>query len=230
MLSRPVGEALWRLPLLAQLQRPRGRSSRWSQPRSRVASSGSGRKSHRAGEHQNADQRTRERTPKDWASLVGLLNERVTGLPRLVGFRIDHVEYGRVVASLPIQPSLLAANGYLHAGSIVTLADTACGYGCYISLPPNRINFATVQLSSQFLGTALSGDLEVEAWLRHAGRTTQVWDAEVRTRATPETRGVVHHPIALFRCTQLLLEAKSGTNEGSDSARDKSAGPSPKFV
>ncbi|KAK4529659.1 hypothetical protein CCYA_CCYA02G0516 [Cyanidiococcus yangmingshanensis] len=179
------------------------------QSRYGVASTARGRQSPEQAAHSRREQRKQEHSERDWGSLLALLNERITGLPQLLGFRVDHVEHGRLVASLPIKPSLLAGNGYLHAGTVVTLADTACGYGCYVSLPPERVNFATVQLSSQFLGTALNGELEVEAWLRHAGKSTQVWDAEVRSRATSQPSRTAQ-TIALFRCTQLLLEAKSG--------------------
>jgi 1,4-dihydroxy-2-naphthoyl-CoA hydrolase len=103
---------------------------------------------------------------------------------------------GRVVLSLPVRPDLLAPNGYLHAGAVVALADTACGYGCFVSLPEGGTGFTTVELKTNFLGTAREGTLDCEALRVHGGRTTQVWDATVRSDAKT---------IALFRCTQLIL-------------------------
>jgi uncharacterized protein (TIGR00369 family) len=91
---------------------------------------------------------------------------------------------------------LLAPNGYLHAGAIVALADTACGYGCFAFLPEGGTGFTTIELKTNFLGTAREGTLECEALRVHGGRTTQVWDATVRREAKT---------IALFRCTQLIL-------------------------
>jgi uncharacterized protein (TIGR00369 family) len=91
----------------------------------------------------------------------------------------------------------MAPNGYLHAGTVVTLADSACGYGCIMSLPDGATGFTTIELKSNFLATALKGTLYVEAKRVHAGRTTQVWDATV-TNEESKT-------IALFRCTQLVL-------------------------
>jgi 1,4-dihydroxy-2-naphthoyl-CoA hydrolase len=95
-----------------------------------------------------------------------------------------------------VRAELLAPNGYLHAGAVVALADTACGYGCMASLPAGGTGFTTIELKTNFIGTAREGTLECEATCSHAGRTTQIWDAVVRRDATT---------IALFRCTQLVL-------------------------
>jgi 1,4-dihydroxy-2-naphthoyl-CoA hydrolase len=97
----------------------------------------------------------------------------------------------------------LAPNGYLHAATVVALADTACGYGCVMSLPEGAAGFTTLELKTNFIGTTLEGRITCEARLVHGGRTTQVWDAEVKSEATGKT-------IALFRCTQMLLAKPRG--------------------
>jgi len=128
---------------------------------------------------------------------VEALNEISRGrFPEHVGFRVDAVVAGHVVAEIDVEPHHLAPNGYLHAGVVVTLADTACGYGVRTVLPDGAIGFTTIELKANFLGTALKGTLSCEAHLVHGGRTTQVWDATVRQG---------DKTLALFRCTQLLL-------------------------
>jgi 1,4-dihydroxy-2-naphthoyl-CoA hydrolase len=119
-------------------------------------------------------------------------------LPGLVGFRPVTLVEGRLEAELDIRPDLLAPNGYLHAATVIALADTACGYGCIAHLPEGAENFTTIELKSNFLGTAREGRLTCVATPVHLGRTTQVWDAVV----TDAGRG---RTIALFRCTQLIL-------------------------
>lgn len=116
--------------------------------------------------------------------------------PEALGIEVVEVTPGRTRMRLPIRPDHLAPNGYLHAGAVVGLADSACGYGCVASFPEGAVNFATVEVKTNFLGTALEGELDCEAWLVHGGRTTQVWDAEVRDG---------DRTLALFRCTQLIL-------------------------
>jgi uncharacterized protein (TIGR00369 family) len=118
-------------------------------------------------------------------------------LPGLVGFEVTAVEPGRLSARMGVRPELLAPNGYLHAASVIALADTACGYGTIFDLPEGAQNFTTIELKANFLGTAREGVLSCEATRVHGGRTTQVWDAVVRNDAGKA--------IALFRCTQILL-------------------------
>ena len=131
-----------------------------------------------------------------------ILNQRGTGrLPGLVGFRVTAFAEGRIDAELDIRPDLLAPNGYLHAATVIALADTACGYGCIITLPESATGFTTVELKSNFIGTALEGTIATVARAAHLGNSTQIWDAVV-------TRKVDQKTIALFRCTQLVLYAK----------------------
>jgi uncharacterized protein (TIGR00369 family) len=120
--------------------------------------------------------------------------------PGHIGFRVVAVEPGRVEAEFDVAPHHLAPNGYLHAGSIVTLADTACGYGVRTASPDGSTGFTTIELKSNFLGTALEGTVRCVATMVHGGRTTQVWDAIV-------TSG--DRTLALFRCTQLILYPKA---------------------
>ena len=118
-------------------------------------------------------------------------------LPGLLGIEIDELERGRARMRLTLREELLAPNGYLHAATVVGLADSACGYGCIASLPEGAYGFTTVELKTNFLGTALEGTLSCTSELVHGGRTTQVWDATVSNEAGKK--------LALFRCTQLLL-------------------------
>jgi uncharacterized protein (TIGR00369 family) len=126
-------------------------------------------------------------------------NKRGEGfLPGHLGIVVTEVGAGRLRAELQVQPFLIAPNGYLHAGSIVTLADTASGYGCIANLPEGASGFTTIELKSNHLGTARDGVIDCVATALHLGATTHVWDAVVRRRDTDKV-------IALFRCTQLIL-------------------------
>ncbi|MBZ9714550.1 PaaI family thioesterase [Deinococcus multiflagellatus] len=118
-------------------------------------------------------------------------------LPGLIGIRFTQVERERLRSELTVRPELLAPNGFLHAASVVALADTTCGYGTRLLLPEGASGFTTIELKSNHLGTARAGRVTCEARNVHAGRTTQVWDAEVHDEA-----GKL---MALFRCTQAVL-------------------------
>jgi len=126
-------------------------------------------------------------------------NARSTGrLPGLLGIEFLSVTAERVSAQLPIRTDLLAPNGFLHAASVIALADTACGYGSLETMPKGATGFTTIELKSNFLGTAREGAISCEATPQHLGRTTQIWDATV-------THDKTSRIIALFRCTQMIL-------------------------
>ena len=135
-------------------------------------------------------------------SLPEELNKRGTGtLPGLIGVEILEAEKGRLTSRLELREELLAPNGYLHAATIIALADTSCGYGCFVNLPDEAEGFTTVELKSNFLGTKREGIIECEATLVHGGRATQVWDATVTDNESGKK-------LALFRCTQMILYAR----------------------
>ncbi len=134
---------------------------------------------------------------------VEQFNQRGIGkLPGHLGLVVTLATPQRMAAELPVRPQLLAPNGYLHAGSLVTLADTLCGYGCVMNLPEGATGFTTVELKSNHLGTTLEGTVAGVATPAHLGRTTQVWDAVLTHLESGRT-------LALFRCTQMVLYPKA---------------------
>jgi 1,4-dihydroxy-2-naphthoyl-CoA hydrolase len=112
---------------------------------------------------------------------------------------VEAVELGEnfLKARLPLKPEHFAPNGFVHAGSIITLADTAAGIACMAHLPEGALSFTTLELKANFTGAARSGTLHCEARALHLGKTTQVWDATVH--------GDGGQMVASFRCTQLIL-------------------------
>src|SRR5437868_10463983 len=99
---------------------------------------------------------------------AALLTERGHGyLPALVGLRVMALEQGMLVAELDIRPELLAPNNYLHAATVIALADTACGFACIAHLPPGAESFTTIELKTNFLGTARDGTIACVARPAH---------------------------------------------------------------
>lgn len=119
-------------------------------------------------------------------------------LPGFLGIEIVAVASGKISLRLPLRAEHLAPNGFLHGATVVALADTACGYGTLAHLPEGAANFTTVELKTNYFGTAREGTIVCDATPAHLGRSTQVWDAEVRNEADGKR-------LALFRCTQMIL-------------------------
>mgnify|MGYP002393562934 CR=1 FL=1 len=131
---------------------------------------------------------------------ASLFTERQKGtLPGELAMEWDEVANGRARGGFTVTRAHMAPNGFMHAASVVALVDSACGYACVASLPEGASGFTTIELKTNFLGTAMPGErVTCEARLVHGGRMTQVWDAEAVNTSTGKT-------IALFRCTQMVL-------------------------
>lgn len=119
-------------------------------------------------------------------------------LPGHMGLELIEIGEGSALMRCEIRRFHLAPNGYLHAGSVITLADTAAGFGCVGNFPEGATGFTTIELKTNFTGTLLEGYMIAEASMIHGGRTTQVWDVEVSDEATGRV-------LAYFRATQMIL-------------------------
>ena len=122
-------------------------------------------------------------------------------LPGHLGVEILTLSKGLVESRMSVAKHVMAPNGYLHAASVVALADTSCGYGCRAALLEGATGFTTIELKANFLGTAREGAILCRATPTHLGRTTQVWDAVVSVEESGAR-------IAAFRCTQMVLWPK----------------------
>ena len=136
------------------------------------------------------------RTPDDFTKLGA------NTLPGHLGIRITHVDAVEVRAELQINALLMAPNGFLHAGTVIALADTAAGVGCFANLPGGASGFTTLEIKSNHVSTARDGAIECAAKLVHRGRTIQVWDAVICHQQSGRA-------LALFRCTQMILYARA---------------------
>lgn len=130
-------------------------------------------------------------------------NRRLAGYyPAHLGILFTGIEPNAVRAECPVRPHLMAPNGYLHGGLVVSLADTCAGFACYANLPASAKGYTTAELKMNFLGTAKEGTIACVATPVHLGRSTQVWDATVTHVESGKT-------LAVFRCTQMILYSSS---------------------
>lgn len=119
-------------------------------------------------------------------------------LPGYLGIEVTELAEGRSTGQMAVEAHHFAPNGYVHAASVVALADTTCGYATLAHLPAGAASFTTLELNSNHIGTARDGRIVCHATAQHLGRSTQIWDAVVSDENSGKT-------IALFRCTQMIL-------------------------
>ena len=130
-----------------------------------------------------------------------LRNASQATLPGHMGLELIEIGEGTARMRCEVQPHHLAPNGYLHAGAVITLADTAAGFGCVGNFPDGASGFTTIELKTNFTGTLLEGVMLAEAKMIHGGRSTQVWDVEVSDQESGRR-------LAYFRATQMILYPK----------------------
>lgn len=122
--------------------------------------------------------------------------------PGLVGVEIETCEPDLVTGRMVIGEEVVAGNRMVWAPVIITLADWLCAAGMSPNLPKGA-GFTTIELKSNFLGTAAVGETVTgRATPVHKGKTTHVWDAVIRNQTKDKT-------IALFRCTQMILHPRT---------------------
>ena len=115
---------------------------------------------------------------------ISELNERSSEyLPGYLGIEILELAPNTLHSRMPIKKLHFAPNDFLHAASIVALADTSCGYATIAHLPEGAQSFTTIELKSNHMGTVKEGSIACVATAQHLGRNTQVWDAVVTDEA-----------------------------------------------
>src|SRR5262249_39307683 len=123
-----------------------------------------------------------------------------SGFPGLLGIEFEEAGTAVIHARLALEEKHMAPNGYLHAGTVVGFADSACGYGCILNLPDGATGFTTIELKTNFLRSAQPGvTIDCEGRLVHGGPTTQIWDPTVVDGGARSE--------APFRRTQRLLRS-----------------------
>jgi uncharacterized protein (TIGR00369 family) len=123
----------------------------------------------------------------------------------LIGARLLTVEPGVVEITLPYRADLTQQNGYLHAGVVTTIADSACGYAA-MSLMPAEAGVLSVEFKVNLLRPARGESFLARAEVIKAGRTLTVVRADVFALADDAERQLV----ATMQGTMMSLRQQAG--------------------
>jgi uncharacterized protein (TIGR00369 family) len=104
-------------------------------------------------------------------------------LAATLGIRTLDYAPAQVVLSVDWAPSLCTANGILHGGVIMALADSAGGACAFLNLPRDASGTATIESKTNFLGAVRDGAVTATATPLHRGGTTIVIETSVRDAA-----------------------------------------------
>jgi len=103
--------------------------------------------------------------------------------PGLMGMEIREVTPERVVATMLVRPDLCTTGETLHGGAIMAFADTLGAIGTFANLPPGA-RTVTIESKTNFIGAARAGThVTGETTPFHRGKTTMVWQTQVKNEA-----------------------------------------------
>jgi uncharacterized protein (TIGR00369 family) len=121
-----------------------------------------------------------------------------------IGATLESVEKGRAVIGLPYSKHICQQHGFLHAGVVTTIVDSACGYAAYTMMPPDSA-VLTVEFKVNLMSPARGERFIAEGRVVKAGRTLTVTQGEVTA-----IEGDKLSTIAIITATMMRLEAKGG--------------------
>jgi uncharacterized protein (TIGR00369 family) len=119
-----------------------------------------------------------------------------------IGAELVSIVPGAVQISLPYRADLTQQNGYLHAGIVTTIADSACGYAAYTLMPPNSA-VLSVEFKVNLLRPAKGEEFLAIAEVLKSGRTLTVVRADVF--ANPKSERVL---VATMLGTMMCLSSR----------------------
>lgn len=118
-----------------------------------------------------------------------------------MGAELIHVAEGEVDITLPYRKDLSQQHGFLHAGAVTTIIDTACGYAALTQMPEGS-EVVTVEFKVNFMAPAVGDIFVAKARVIRAGKTLTVTQGDVYA-ITNETKKEKH--IATMQATMFCV-------------------------
>lgn len=121
----------------------------------------------------------------------------------LIGGKLTRVEPGVVEITLPYRSDLTQQHGYVHAGIITTIADSACGYAAYTLMPAGS-DVLAVEFKVNLMRPAKGETFVARAEVMKSGRTLTVVRADVHALT-----GAQRELVAIMQGTMMRLDRPS---------------------
>ncbi|NJM05939.1 PaaI family thioesterase [Candidatus Gracilibacteria bacterium] len=139
----------------------------------------------------------------DYAARVRESYDRQTAMVTL-GAELTAIGPGTVEIVLPFRADLCQQHGFIHAGIITAIADSACGYAAY-SLMPADAGVLTVEFKVNFLHPAAGERLIARGMVSRAGRTISVCAADIFA-----VSGDSEKVVATMLATVMTIQGREG--------------------
>jgi uncharacterized protein (TIGR00369 family) len=129
------------------------------------------------------------------------------GLMTTLGAKLGKIEAGTVEIVLPPAPSISRQHGFIHAGALSAIADTAAGYAA-LSLMPRGRGVLTTEFKINLIAPAVGDRMIARARVVKAGRTLTLTQTDVFAES-----GGQEKLIALLTATMMAIEGREGVSD-----------------
>ena len=119
----------------------------------------------------------------------------------LIGAELTRIEPGVIEITLPYRADLAQHHGYLHAGVVTTIADSACGYAAYSLMPP-KSEVLSVEFKVNLLRPAKGEVFLAVSEVLKSGKTLSVVRADVFGLDQSGQRNLIATMLGTMMCLQ----------------------------
>ncbi len=118
-----------------------------------------------------------------------------------LGATIESIEPGEVTIKLPFKKGLSQQDGFIHAGVITTIVDSACGYAA-MTLMPEDARVLTIEFKSNFASPAIGDAFIATGKVVKPGRNIMITSGDVHAHKNDETETKL---VSLMQATMMVL-------------------------
>jgi len=122
------------------------------------------------------------------------------GLTDYLGIEIKVLQKGFVTATMPVDDRTRQPLGYLHGGASVALAETVASFGAYLLIDHENETCFGLEINANHVRSKREGIVTAEAKILHQGRTTQIWEVQIKDEE--------EKLICISRCTIAVVPRK----------------------
>jgi uncharacterized protein (TIGR00369 family) len=129
------------------------------------------------------------------------------GLMRTLGATLTRIAPGEVDITMPPTPAISQQHGFIHAGAVAAIADSAAGYAALTLMPPNR-GVLTAEFKINLLAPATGDLILARGRVIKAGRTLTLAQAEIVSQTGGQQKLIAH-----LTATLISIEGRAGITD-----------------
>ncbi|MCQ9289217.1 PaaI family thioesterase [Staphylococcus gallinarum] len=104
----------------------------------------------------------------------------MTNMIETLEMKVESEAHGKIVMSMPVTDKVKQPFGYLHGGANLALGETACSVGAAHIIDTEKFIPLGLEMNANHISSTTEGTVYATATIVHEGKTTQVWNIEIK--------------------------------------------------